>query len=125
MMIPLIATEPVAVPRVESYYRIYDQSWAAPLDEYDNPIPGGGRITLEVMTIPILKHTPKGVWIGYTEDGKRFVRNEGKKKFACATMKEALESFIARKKRQYIIYSSRANVAQYAKQLAEAKLQNL
>lgn len=78
------------------------------LDEYDMPS-GPGRAEVRLRAIPVLKVTPKGVWLAcstlYSE--KRFVRREARKRFACPTKEEAMESFIARKNRQRQIYSAR------------------
>lgn len=63
--------------------------------------------TVEVAfeTFYAVKRTRKGVWVqayGYTKNpqGHKFVLLSGTKRFAYPTKAEALESFIARKKRQ-------------------------
>lgn len=79
-------------------YRYEDFRWAAPLDEWDNPV-GKGRADIRCLEFPILKTTPKGVWIN-NYGPKRWVRLDAHKRFACPTKEEAMESFKARKKRQ-------------------------
>jgi hypothetical protein len=70
------------------YYRIRDGCFE------------GGRAYLYAESIPVLRETKKGVWIGYDEEGKRFVLNDARKRYACPTVEEALESLKARKHRQ-------------------------
>lgn len=60
---------------------------------------------------PVIKETKCGVWIDIYGQ-KRFVNLEAKKKYACRTEEEALESYRARKRRQIKILEHR---------LAEAK----
>ena len=63
----------------------------------------------------VIKETPTGVWI-YIDGGmnKRFVKNNARKRFACSTEKEALESFYARKKRQIKILKRQLQEAETA-----------
>ena len=60
----------------------------------------------------VRKTTRCGVWIesefGYR---RRFVLRSAKKRYACPTKAEALDSFIARKKRQKAILSARLEIA--------------
>jgi hypothetical protein len=72
-----------------------------------------GGSTVYCYGYKILKETPKGCWImDRWSDGedlasnvkfKKFVLNSGKKRFAHETRREAIESFLARKRRQYEI----------------------
>lgn len=52
---------------------------------------------LVIRCFRILKRTPKGAWIADCFE-KRFVLLTARKRFACPTRAEALESFIARKR---------------------------
>lgn len=90
----------------EYFYRIEDKTYAGcaygEFDEYGPPLH-----CPELRKFGVLKHTKCGVWITVPEkiengnpEGKRFVRNDTKKKFACASIVEAKESFIARKNMQ-------------------------
>lgn len=90
-------------------YRYDLQRWAAPLNEFDEPI-GRGRLTLECREFRVLKWTPCGAWIEHGFD-KKFVLLTARKQFACRTKEEAAMAFRARKKRQIHILKS---------QLAEA-----
>ena len=66
----------------------------------------------------VLSVTRCGAWISnYGE--KRFVLDNARKKFAAKTKRVALESFIARKKRQAAIYSSRCRAAEDVLQAAK------
>ncbi len=93
-------------------YRYEETKYAAPLDEHENPC-GNGSIVVYLYRYRIIKRTPKGCWIDLWGD-KRFVRNEGRKRYALPTIKEAKESFIARKLAQIRIYRTRINIAQSA-----------
>lgn len=62
---------------------------------------------------PVIKETKCGAWID--EYGhKRFVNLEARKKYACRTEQEALESYHARKKRQVRILEHRLAEARAA-----------
>lgn len=51
----------------------------------------------------VVKETPKGIWIELWIGKNKFVNLQAKKKFACLTIEEALESFKKRKQRQITI----------------------
>lgn len=85
----------------EAWYRVEDHRTAPSLDEWENPIPGSGRLHITIYPYRVLRHTPKGVWLeDHTQPGGRFVLKDSRKRFACPTKEEAIESFIARKRRQ-------------------------
>lgn len=81
----------------EVLYRFEDVVCAPPL--YDDNYSGSSRVELVMLKLPILKHTPCGVWIG-EYGNKKFVNLRAKKCFACPTVEEAMESFLKRKERQ-------------------------
>lgn len=100
------------------WYRLEDVHYAGGggYDERGEPIRGEGYVDVIVHTYRV-KHTPKGVWLlGAGRYGRpdRFVRRDANKRFACPTMEEAKESFIARKKRQASIYEARLKSAHKA-----------
>jgi len=102
---------------MEVMYRYYDVQYASPLNEYDEHT-GPGKVAIELMTFDIIKYTKCGVRIDdYTDKGK-FINLNSRKKFACATKEEALESFIHRKERQMVIYKSQLRQATQALELA-------
>lgn len=68
---------------------------------------------VEALWFPVRKRTPKGAWIY-----DRFVLLTARKKYACETLEEAVESFLARKTRQASIYQHRLNDAKRAKHIA-------
>ena len=82
----------------ECWYRFEDFRWAAPLDEFDEPV-GKGRADVILREFPVIKHTPKGVRIR-TFDGPRLVCHHWRKKFASETVKQAGLDFLARKEAQ-------------------------
>lgn len=101
------------------WYRYEDVQYAASLNEYDEPV-GQGALRVKLRRYRVLKRTPKGVWLeyGYGNHG-RFVLTEARKRFACPTEEQAMESFIARKERQAKIYSAKLKRAELALKAAQ------
>jgi len=113
----------------EVLFRIKEVLYCLGFDQFDDPLPGY-RLELQMWEYPIIKRTEKGAWISlnpwFTFDdshfqcGKRFVLLTAKKKYACPTKQEALESFIARKHRQIEIYEARLEQAKKALEKAKS-----
>lgn len=111
----------------EVLYRYEDRTYSRGVNEFDDPLPGY-TLRVELYEYPIVKRTPKGAWI-YTglcfpmpldlEDRKeqRFVCLTRRKKYACETKEDAMESFRARKQRQISILRAQL---QHAKNALEA-----
>lgn len=79
------------------------------------------RVEVTLFKLLVVKETPKGVrlvGLQYGRDKPRFVAHEGKKKFACATVEEAIASFKKRKERQARILKAQAAHADEAHDLA-------
>lgn len=76
------------------------------------------RVYIDFTMWHVEKRTPKGVWIHYGLD-KKFVLLYGRKRFAYPTKEEALESLIARKKRQIRIINYQKEVATIALEKAD------
>lgn len=72
----------------------------------DSPVDGGG-VGIHMLTFPVIKETPRGVWIGYG-CRRRFVLHEARKRYAYPTVAEAWESLVARRKRESSILKARA-----------------
>jgi hypothetical protein len=79
--------------------------------------------TVELVEYEVIKVTPQGVkiadplhWRGY-----RFVLKDARKRFACSTKHEAIESFRARKLRQLSILRSQARVVESAMRSLDKK----
>lgn len=70
----------------------------------------GPRIYLS--RYPVIKETPKGVWLN-VYGSRKFVLKESRKRFACQTEAEALNSFIARKKRQQCILTAQLGYVEH------------
>lgn len=104
------------------YFRIENHQVSSGVDEFDNPV-GPGRTELYLHSYEVLKETPKGVWI-QAYGTKKFILQNARKKFACPTIEEAIESFIARKKRQIRILSGQLENAKMAQYYAEHKVIN-
>lgn len=91
----------------ELWYRYEEVRYSAPVDEWGECY-GKGRLDVHIRGYKVLKHTAKGVWLDTYGIGKgRFVRLQGRKRYACPTKAEALVSFIARKQAQKRILESR------------------
>lgn len=80
-----------------------DERWY----RYDADQDCGGSWHVRCFSFPVLKHTPKGVQLNVWGK-RRFVLRDARKRYACPTVEEAKESFMARKRRQYRIYRTRA-----------------
>lgn len=107
----------------EYWYRYYDVQYSAGANEYGDPLPEAGPVKVHLQEFPVEKHTPKGVWLsgidvrdyhGGHYPSWRFVRHDTNKRFACPTIAEARESFLARKRRQIRIHTARIRQAEKA-----------
>jgi hypothetical protein len=89
---------------------------------YNGVLYGDGNgytyIRVYLSKYPITKKTNKGIWIDIF-GRKRFVLLSARKKYACLTQEEALESFKARKNRQIRILNSQLTHAKEALDQAE------
>lgn len=98
---------------LEFLYRYEEVRWSLGVDEFDNPFP---RYNLEIILrkYPVFKKTPKGAWIRYEFDQEpfKFVNLIARKRFACRTIEEAKESFVAHKKRQIQLLRNRLSEAE-------------
>jgi hypothetical protein len=72
------------------------------------------EVRVELQKFRVLKLTPKGAWVKGGCYNRRFVLRGARKRLCCPTIKEAKESFIARKKKQASIYEHRARRAREA-----------
>lgn len=81
------------------------------IDEFDNVIGFNYYVYFKVYNV--IKTTMKGMWI-QSENGfvNRFMLSSARKKFACFTKKEAIESFIIRKNIYIGILKDRIHEAQ-------------
>lgn len=95
------------------WYRLEDRLVA--VDDYSS------RVEVTLCKLLVVKRTPKGVRVvglQYSFENPRFVAHGTKKKFACETVEEAVESFKKRKERQARIYRARAASADEAHDIA-------
>lgn len=100
----------------EVWYR-YEDSIVSSFDtEYEYVV--ARRVRLDLIEYRVIKHTPKGVWLELGID-KRLVLRHSRKRFACPTKEEALESFIARKECQIRILEDKLKMTKSA--LAQAQ----
>ena len=87
------------------WFRVTDGKWAPPLDEWERPI-GDGESFVQIHSFRVVKVTACGVWLD-AFGARRFVLRDSRKRFACPTKKEALDSFRARKTAQLRILRKR------------------
>lgn len=118
---------------MEYLYRYYDRSYVSfgGISIDGDALPGRPITKVELEKYKVIKYTPKGVWIALedyipyddeiTQDKQytKFVLLTAKKKFACPTIEEALESFKARKKRQIKILNEQLDRAKRALEISE------
>lgn len=110
----------------EVWYRYYDVCYAAPVDEYGDVIRGAkGDRKVHLVELDVIKRTPKGVWLHDRYGRLRFVLESAKRRYACPTKKEAIISFLARKRRQKSIYEARASDAAAFVHLATQMLEDM
>lgn len=94
---------PVLVPK-EVYYRYRERTvgdgYTDMTGEY---ISTGSHVEVTLEKFPVLKRTPKGVWIlnPFRDNGvhgdRQFIADAWRKRFALPTREEAFRSFVARK----------------------------
>lgn len=122
----------------EAWWRVEWKSYSSCVD------PERGYYTtssqLEAWFYQVAKTTPKGVWLnlGFTIDwgtqpkeeriklrngDYRFVLLDARKQFACPTIHEALESFIARKNRHLDVLEAQHRSATAGRQMAAKYLE--
>lgn len=96
----------------EKFYRFDDVSYST-WDHVADCI-GPSRLVVHLTTYTVTKRTPTGVRLLGVN---RFVSCKTNKRFACPTIEEAKESYIARKKRQKRIHEARVHRAEKAIEL--------
>jgi hypothetical protein len=104
------------------WYRYKVIQYAAPLDEYDEPIAGGGRTELLLETLYVTKLTKTGVKLGWYKTYSSldiFQSFKWTKQFACPTKALALASFRAKTNRYVSIMEARIVHAKYTLKLAD------
>jgi hypothetical protein len=107
----------------EYWYRYDDQRWSVTIDAEAEIY--GTRLEVRESKYPVLRHTPKGVWVAEINDYRnpRFVLKDPRGKRLCyATREDALKGYIARKNRQITIYSARLRSAEEFRDMAQRKL---
>lgn len=92
-------------------YRFEEHTYAQRIDPYCDWDDNWESVThIELTAYLICNKTPKGynIWVYDAGYRRRFVNMEAHKRFALPTIKEAIESYIARKEKQARIYEARA-----------------
>lgn len=102
----------------ELMYRYEDVAYAAPFDDTGRSL---GTVKVELRTYQVVRRTAKGMYIalGGGSDGdflgmERFMLTDARRRFACPTIDEARQSFIARKRRQAGILKAQMDRALWA-----------
>jgi hypothetical protein len=103
----------------EFLYRYDTIKYSLGINEFDESLPGY-RLVLHLWEYPIIKRTPKGVWIS-SYSFKKFVLLYGRKRFAWPTKEEALFSFQKRKEAQIRILTSQLKTAEEALRLSNCE----
>lgn len=101
------------------WYRFEDFRWAAPLNEWDEPV-GTGRAEVQLVEFPVIKHTPKGVKL-MVDGYPRLVCHGWRKKFASETVEDAKKDFLARKGAQKRILQNKIDHVNEALQVFAKK----
>jgi hypothetical protein len=104
---------------MEYLYRLRDQLFSNGADEYGEST--GSHVQVLLDRFCIMKRTPKGAWIDAWGE-KKFVNLTARKQYACETLDAAKQSYLARKKRQVRILSSRLSSAESAIRLIESDI---
>jgi len=101
-------------------YRYEDVKYSRGCDEFDNPYPGYD-LKVELHKYRITRRTPKGAWISLSgfPGHEKFVLLDARKKFACETGEDAMESFRRRKQKQAKILEGQLKRVQWALKLAD------
>lgn len=86
---------------------------------YDYISLNDGRVDLWLRTFPVVRRTPKGVWVKPEYEPKKFILTNAHKRYACPTKDEALESFIKRKEKQLRLLSAQVKNIESALALAK------
>lgn len=102
------------VPDCEVYYRVRVTSHANGGYDMQGEWEFSGsynyRVCLEV--IPVVNHTPKGVWLGWGGKKQRLVLHSSKKRFADPTIEKAINSAVAKKQKHIYIMQYRVRSLQ-------------
>lgn len=109
----------------EVAYRYEDRLYSVTLDADREEF--GSRVDLALLEFPVIKHTPCGFWIDvdFFAQEKKFVRTTANKRYACLTLQEAIDSFLARKRRQHRIYAAKVRNIEEAQRLGQRVKENL
>lgn len=102
----------------ETAYRLEDKLVSVVIDAEREIF--GSRVEVWTLKYDVVRHTPKGFWITLGFGDRRFVLRGARKKYACLTLEEAKQSFLARKKRQRRILQARLDRVTAAECLAES-----
>lgn len=94
-----------------------EQEW----HRFDGKIELGGGNYLQHRRLTVVGETRCGVWLQQPRDKRRWVSRTARAKFAYPTEAEALESLIARKRRQIAICDEQIDRAYAVIRLAEQR----
>lgn len=105
--------EQALLAKVGDVWFRYDEKTYASCDPYDEDR-YSFNTQIEITRFKVVRVTPKGVQLagsGYSARRPRLVLHESYKRFACATVELALDSYLKRKQKQEAIYAARAKKA--------------
>lgn len=104
----------------EVWFRVEDTTYSAGVDECGDPIPGGPTRP-NLLTVEVLRHTPCGAWVVGPHGECKFVNLSWSKRYALPTVKEAIVSYQARKRRQIQLALATIRMAEEAMAYLDAK----
>ena len=103
----------------EVWYRYEDKSYCSVYQtEWGDYQYYGNIVKIVCKELPVIKHTPKGVWLRYRTK-ERWVSLTSNKQFACPTKELAMKSFMARKHRQKRLLTSQMDRVEEAIRLGD------
>jgi hypothetical protein len=106
----------------ELWWRAKDKRYADydPWAEFEQPT--SSHCKIELSSYPVLRHTPKGVWIDIGFGCPQFILGTAAKQYAVPTKELALQDLIARKKRHVWCCAARLKRAEEHLNLARHAL---
>lgn len=112
-------------PSLGVYYRYEDSRVSTPHYDGNGDVSYFASSQVRLRSLPVLKRTPCGVWVETVSGNRRFVRLQGRKRYACPTEQEAQQAFIARKKAQLRLLLTQVEHVEFAlRTVGEEKAEN-
>lgn len=101
------------------WYRYEDRAVAGSCDENGDPVPGSAYMEITLFEWNVERETPQGAWLTIYGGNKRWASKVSKRRFACSTKLDAIDSYLARKRKQRSIYQSKVYLVEHVIQKAK------